>query len=730
MPFCVAGMGDLLALFRCISCRFNFGADLTKPEALGAPGRVFTTGLPELSCNVQQYPREAYLRRAEAEQCRVQSSMLLPLFSLPSTGEPRPESLGVIEVVQTSDDMAFLPVTRLLGAVLLRCGLHTSTVQEVQARLPTQASSLELPLRTGVLEDDQQQQQHQLQQQQHPHAGGESGGGEGEGGSSAGDRKSTMQKMNEDDDDEEEEDEPEEEDEEEDEGSDDSIVKRARRGTARHRGSGGRGRGGSSSSRGRGRGKVGKPGIKLTLADLQGQFGVGLKEAAQSLGVCTTTLKRACRRHGIQRWPRRALQKVSRTLDEMERRGAMNNVMGGAVPVGYLLHPTTGQLLVPPPLLSAPMQEQMAVDTRWAALANMIGSTYNNFNGQDDGMGGGVSNMVYQITVPSGAGIPPLHVAPLQQQQQQPQQPSPSDFSLEGAVTMNNDNDNPDGGIAIKREAVTIATTATTTNNQQESREPMALFQAGGTAAAARAAVVAKDQRNQVQVQQQSQVPSFLRPDLGDGQRRSFESPFASFGSDKNTAGNAKPTGGRQQQQQQQQQTNTPGISMLNFSQLTLPSFPRGFSVGTGAGGGGGGGGGGEGGGAMNISVPSFMLGSLLNAPLPGATNTAGNAMGGGTSPEAVAAATALAQQAALYAAIQAHAPTTTDTTTAGTNGGGGGGNNGGGRRGDDIGLVDSTILELMLAEDSRGLVGATDEDLKRLFGTGGGLSGSMMPRP
>ena len=43
LPFCVAGTGDLLALFRCISCRYCFSTDATKPELLGAPGRVFTT---------------------------------------------------------------------------------------------------------------------------------------------------------------------------------------------------------------------------------------------------------------------------------------------------------------------------------------------------------------------------------------------------------------------------------------------------------------------------------------------------------------------------------------------------------------------------------------------------------------------------------------------------------------------------------------------------------------
>ena len=130
--------------------------------------------------------------------------------------------------------------------------------------------------------------------------------------------------------------------------------------------------------------------MRLTLADLQGQFGVGLKDAANRLGICPTTLKRACRwvvvlagaegacqvfrlhwgqqwwnnftadqaclgptpllcfaappccsclapsscrRHGIQRWPRRQLQKVNRTLDEMEAQRTMQPQQHLAAPL-------------------------------------------------------------------------------------------------------------------------------------------------------------------------------------------------------------------------------------------------------------------------------------------------------------------------------------------------------------------------------------------------------------
>ena len=48
------------------------------------------------------------------------------------------------------------------------------------------------------------------------------------------------------------------------------------------------------------------------MCGVQAQFGVGLREAAANLRICPTTLKRACRRHGITRWPRRQLARLNR----------------------------------------------------------------------------------------------------------------------------------------------------------------------------------------------------------------------------------------------------------------------------------------------------------------------------------------------------------------------------------------------------------------------------------
>eukprot|EP00210_Caulerpa_lentillifera_P002873 g2743.t1 len=125
LPFSISGVGDLLALFRCISCKYRFDSHPDFPDSMGAIGRVYYYGKPEIRLDLQQSDKTTYLRIKEARVCRIHATMIMPVFLTPD----RSSAAAVVEISHDDKSVEFNNVFQLFKESLEMMDLYTAEMQ-------------------------------------------------------------------------------------------------------------------------------------------------------------------------------------------------------------------------------------------------------------------------------------------------------------------------------------------------------------------------------------------------------------------------------------------------------------------------------------------------------------------------------------------------------------------------------------------------------------------------
>eukprot|EP01025_Chloroclados_australasicus_P036923 TRINITY_DN3758_c0_g1_i1.p1 TRINITY_DN3758_c0_g1~~TRINITY_DN3758_c0_g1_i1.p1 ORF type:complete len:720 (-),score=126.29 TRINITY_DN3758_c0_g1_i1:2945-5104(-) len=130
LPYAISSRHDLLALFRCVSVRYKFSTDVHQKEKLGCVGRVFTQKHPEMCASVQVYQPRVYLRVEEAQKCNVNSTVVVPVFTVREGGKDR-KAVAVFEVVHVDAQQSFLECLRTMQFALESQNLFTVDLNSI-----------------------------------------------------------------------------------------------------------------------------------------------------------------------------------------------------------------------------------------------------------------------------------------------------------------------------------------------------------------------------------------------------------------------------------------------------------------------------------------------------------------------------------------------------------------------------------------------------------------------